>query len=127
MRRMPPGLGVGSAAAADTADISVTPSRAASPHPMSLDRISSLPWRQPHAGAALLNVRPHASCYDFPDQPCLPIARRRRTMVPAHERAGTNVAGSIVGETAARIFADLADPQKINRATDDAWSAKLWQ
>jgi acyl-CoA dehydrogenase len=37
------------------------------------------------------------------------------------------VAGSIVGETAARIFADLADPQTVNRATDDGWKAKLWQ
>ncbi|HLH92287.1 MAG TPA: acyl-CoA dehydrogenase family protein [Xanthobacteraceae bacterium] len=38
-----------------------------------------------------------------------------------------NVAGSIVGETAARIFADLADPQTVNRATDDGWKTKLWQ
>ena len=34
---------------------------------------------------------------------------------------------SIVAETAARIFADLADPQEINRAKDDAWKAPLWQ
>jgi acyl-CoA dehydrogenase len=45
----------------------------------------------------------------------------------AHERAGTNVAGSIVGETAARIFADLADPQTVNRAADDAWKSALWR
>jgi acyl-CoA dehydrogenase len=50
-------------------------------------------------------------------------ARRAR----AGRDAGVNVAGSIVGETAARIFADLADPQTVNRATDDAWRAKLWQ
>jgi acyl-CoA dehydrogenase len=43
------------------------------------------------------------------------------------KRAGTDVAGSIVGETAARIFADLADPQTVNRAADDAWKAALWQ
>jgi acyl-CoA dehydrogenase len=37
------------------------------------------------------------------------------------------VAGSIVGETAARIFADFADPQTVNRATNDAWKSELWQ
>ena len=34
---------------------------------------------------------------------------------------------SIVAETAARIFVDLADPQEINRAKDGAWKAPLWQ
>ena len=34
---------------------------------------------------------------------------------------------SIVAETAARIFADLADPQTVNRAKDDAWKATLWR
>jgi len=34
---------------------------------------------------------------------------------------------SIVAETAARIFADLADPQEINRAKDGAWKASLWR
>jgi acyl-CoA dehydrogenase len=33
---------------------------------------------------------------------------------------------NIVAETAARIFADLADPQTINKARDDAWKDKLW-
>jgi alkylation response protein AidB-like acyl-CoA dehydrogenase len=33
---------------------------------------------------------------------------------------------SIVAETAARIFADLADPQEVNRAKDGAWKAPLW-
>ena len=33
---------------------------------------------------------------------------------------------SIVAETAARIFADLADPQTINAAKSDAWKAPLW-
>ena len=42
-------------------------------------------------------------------------------------QTGTNVAGSIVGETAARIFADLADPQAVNRAADDAWKSALWR
>jgi acyl-CoA dehydrogenase len=37
------------------------------------------------------------------------------------------VAGSIVGETATRIFADLADPQTVNRAADDAWKSALWR
>ena len=34
---------------------------------------------------------------------------------------------SIVAETAARIFADLADPQTVNRAKDEAWKAPLWR
>src|SRR5450759_4566135 len=31
---------------------------------------------------------------------------------------------NIVAETAARIFADLADPQTINRASDNRWTEK---
>src|ERR1019366_10743847 len=34
---------------------------------------------------------------------------------------------NIVAETAARIFADLADPQTINRAGDTRWKDKLWR
>ena len=34
--------------------------------------------------------------------------------------------GSIVADTAARIFADLADPQAVNRAKDDGWKPPLW-
>jgi acyl-CoA dehydrogenase len=34
---------------------------------------------------------------------------------------------NIVAETAARIFADLADPQTINRAHDGGWKAPLWR
>ena len=33
----------------------------------------------------------------------------------------------IVAETAARIFADLADPQAINRMENGAWKEPLWQ
>jgi alkylation response protein AidB-like acyl-CoA dehydrogenase len=33
---------------------------------------------------------------------------------------------SIVADTAARIFADLADPQTINAAKTEAWKAPLW-
>jgi len=32
----------------------------------------------------------------------------------------------IVAETAARIFADFADPQTVNRAKDDGWKASFW-
>jgi alkylation response protein AidB-like acyl-CoA dehydrogenase len=32
----------------------------------------------------------------------------------------------IVAETATRIFADLADPQTVNRAKDDGWPVALW-
>ncbi|MFV0295381.1 MAG: acyl-CoA dehydrogenase family protein, partial [Hyphomicrobiaceae bacterium] len=34
---------------------------------------------------------------------------------------------SIVAETAARIFTDLADPQSLTSAKDDTWQAPLWQ
>jgi acyl-CoA dehydrogenase len=34
---------------------------------------------------------------------------------------------NIVAETAARIFADLADPQTINRARDSRWKEPLWR
>jgi acyl-CoA dehydrogenase len=34
--------------------------------------------------------------------------------------------GNIVAETAARIFADLADPQTINSASDGRWREPLW-
>ena len=34
---------------------------------------------------------------------------------------------NFVADTAARIFADLADPQAINKAQDEAWRAMLWQ
>src|SRR5450756_801096 len=34
---------------------------------------------------------------------------------------------NIVAETAARIFAVLADPQTINRASDTRWKEKLWR
>ena len=34
---------------------------------------------------------------------------------------------NFVAETAARIFADLADPQDINRARDESWKAALWR
>src|SRR5690349_3067953 len=34
---------------------------------------------------------------------------------------------AIVAETAARIFADLADPQEVNRSRDGAWKQLLWR
>jgi acyl-CoA dehydrogenase len=34
---------------------------------------------------------------------------------------------NIVAETAARIFADLADPQTLSRARDSRWKEKLWR
>jgi acyl-CoA dehydrogenase len=45
------------------------------------------------------------------------------------KKAGTAMvteSDNIVAETAARIFADLADPQTINKARDGAWKDKLW-
>jgi len=46
------------------------------------------------------------------------------------KKAGTAMvtdSDNIVAETAARIFADFADPQTINKARDDAWKDTLWQ
>jgi acyl-CoA dehydrogenase len=40
---------------------------------------------------------------------------------------GNAVSDNFVAETAARIFADLADPQEINRARDEGWKAALWR
>jgi len=34
--------------------------------------------------------------------------------------------GSLIRDTTARIFADLADPQTLNAAPDSAWKAPLW-
>ncbi|MFQ5567798.1 MAG: acyl-CoA dehydrogenase family protein [Paracoccaceae bacterium] len=34
--------------------------------------------------------------------------------------------GSMLRETTARIFADLADPQTVNSAPDNSWKAPLW-
>jgi acyl-CoA dehydrogenase len=38
-----------------------------------------------------------------------------------------NESGHIVTDTAARIFADLADPQTVNRAKDHTWKGALWK
>ena len=35
-------------------------------------------------------------------------------------------ASLLVAETAARIFADFADPQTVNRVADGSWRAPLW-
>ncbi len=37
------------------------------------------------------------------------------------------MADSLIADTARRIFADLADPQTVNRAKDDGWKAPLWK
>src|ERR1043166_7232061 len=70
--------------------------------------------------------------------PCLPTREVRTTIgsrVPGsrvgreNEREAGNAVSEtgIVAETAARIFADLADPQDVNRAKNGAWKAPLWQ
>src|SRR5687768_3563433 len=58
------------------------------------------------------------------------LPRRRLALTiggPSRKRTGNAVSHSIVAETAARIFADLADPQGVNSAKDAAWKAPLWQ
>jgi acyl-CoA dehydrogenase len=41
--------------------------------------------------------------------------------------ASVNESGHIVADAAARIFADLADPQSINHAKDGHWREPLWR
>jgi alkylation response protein AidB-like acyl-CoA dehydrogenase len=51
-----------------------------------------------------------------------------RATVPQSERVEeASVSDNFVAETAARIFADLADPQEINSARGGGWKAALWQ
>ena len=38
-----------------------------------------------------------------------------------------NDSGHMIADTAARIFADLADPQTINHAKDGKWREPLWR
>jgi acyl-CoA dehydrogenase len=58
----------------------------------------------------------------------------KRGYSPHHEEERERRAGSLAGdsdhivaETAARIFADLADPQTINQAKDGGWKEPLWR
>jgi acyl-CoA dehydrogenase len=58
-----------------------------------------------------------------------PDARRNRRAKWLRIKTGNAVAESenIVAETAEKIFADLADPQTINRDKKGGWKAPLWQ
>jgi acyl-CoA dehydrogenase len=58
-----------------------------------------------------------------------PDARRNRRAKWLRIKTGNTVAESenIVAETAEKIFADLADPQTINRDKKGGWKAPLWQ
>jgi len=42
------------------------------------------------------------------------------------ETVGTAQAGNLLVDTTARIFRDLAEPQAVLHARDDAWKKKLW-
>src|SRR3954463_3219559 len=145
MRRMPPDFGccanAGVAASAN----------AATARPMSLVFILSLPvTRFGSPTAPLLLLEGHANRCGRCGQPGRRVkgcgvttpghsgmAAFRRCGLPslalsahhwARKQAGSAVSeSSIVAETAARIFADLADPQEVNRAKDGAWKAPLWQ
>lgn len=64
----------------------------------------------------------------------LPMRALGPTMTPAKNAGGWNGQGSVTGdsdnivaETALRIFADLADPQTVNRSRDGAWKKALWR
>src|SRR5947209_5876128 len=72
-----------------------------------------LVWRNGRCSRARLGFRP-------------PL---RHVGYAAKNEAGNTVSesGSIVAETAARIFADLADPQEVNSARDAVWQGRLWQ
>src|SRR6187402_2380312 len=55
------------------------------------------------------------------------IRHSRRTDRARHRGNAVTDTDNIVAETAARIFADLADPQTVARSKDAAWKAPLWQ
>ena len=66
----------------------------------------------------------------------LTIAAKAASRLTHHERRWRNIGVQravqeerehIVADTAARIFADLADPQIINKAADGAWKEPLWR
>src|SRR5579875_3382940 len=75
-------------------------------------------------------MRPQRSKITTRAPPCHPRGLASRYCHHSERRrTGTAMANdseSIVAETAGRIFADLADPQTVNRAKDDAWKAPLW-
>ncbi len=50
-----------------------------------------------------------------------------RLREPGQAASVTGESDHIVAEVAARIFADLADPQTVNAAKNGAWRAPLWQ
>ncbi len=67
---------------------------------------------------------------------CDPPSRSGQLLLPPIANTGTagghtgdamSENDSIVAETAARIFSDLADPQTLNAAKDETWKAPLWQ
>jgi acyl-CoA dehydrogenase len=62
--------------------------------------------------------------------PFVRLPRQRLGFTIEKKRDAQRVAGDsdhIVAETAARIFADLADPQTVNRSHDSAWKEPLWR
>ena len=66
----------------------------------------------------------------YPHDGCL--GKRQRGYCRLGAQTGVNElvaeeASTIITETAARIFADLADPQTINRVGNGAWKEPLWQ
>ncbi|HSF96783.1 MAG TPA: acyl-CoA dehydrogenase family protein [Thermohalobaculum sp.] len=48
-------------------------------------------------------------------------------MSDPNDDADQSMGDSIIRDTTARIFADLADPQALNAAPNDRWKAPLWQ
>ena len=77
-------------------------------------------------------MRPLAKRCAWPHHGCDEIAATA-PVAPARSRQQGKVAtvtgerDHIVAETAARIFADLADPQTVNQAKNGAWKEPLWQ
>jgi acyl-CoA dehydrogenase len=59
--------------------------------------------------------------------PACPHHGRPKTIGTKAKQRNVGESDHIVAETAARIFADLADPQTINQAKGDGWKAPLWR
>jgi acyl-CoA dehydrogenase len=87
------------------------------PH-SAINRADTAATQQIHAAANRL-AKPAASPHHVRDNKKRQVASRGGS----HVAEGSD---SIVADTAARIFADLAEPQAVNRAKDDAWKMPLW-
>src|SRR5271163_3492169 len=58
---------------------------------------------------------------------CKPAGFMVRSIAPPPEPAGSEMADSIIVDTATRIFADLCEPGTVNAAETGTWPQALWE